>query len=79
MGSGGEIVLCSNPHPNPEVKVHPHLTKGGSLGSCLAHFPPESFRGLRTDCEKLVDQVAAACEAGANAGEAAGAPEGQTL
>ncbi|XP_055425564.1 interleukin-20 receptor subunit beta isoform X3 [Bubalus kerabau] len=43
MGSGGEIVLCSNPHPNPEVKVHPHLTKGGSLGSYLAHFPPESF------------------------------------
>lgn len=78
MGSGGETVLCPNPHPNPEVKVHPRAG-WGSLGSCLARFLPESFRGLRTDFAKLVDQVAAACESGASAGEAAGAPEGQTL
>lgn len=37
-GSGGESVLCSNPHSNPEVKVHPQ-TGWGSLGCCLAHFP----------------------------------------
>ena len=44
MGSGGETVLCPNPHPNPEVKVHPRagwVTLG--LNPRLLHWQADSL------------------------------------